>query len=127
MARQISIGPANLQFLGAQTDMRKIYSVMDLLLSSSVSEGFGLAIVEAAACGVPVLARYCGGVTDDLIVECELAVAQDTRTLTQRALEVMHSPDSRGKLANQCWLWSRKYIGSQNSLDKYRDLLEALS
>lgn len=127
MARQMGIGPANLQFLGAQTDMRKIYSVMDLLLSSSVSEGFGLAIVEAAACGVPVLARYCGGVTDDLMAECELAVAQDTRTLTQRALEVMHSSGLRRKLARQCWLWSRKYIGSQNSLNKYRDMLEALS
>ncbi len=36
-------------------DMRAIYSSMDVLLSASRSEGFGLPIVEAQACGTPVI------------------------------------------------------------------------
>jgi glycosyltransferase involved in cell wall biosynthesis len=36
-------------------DMAKIYSAMDVLLNPSYGEGFGIPIIEAQACGVPVI------------------------------------------------------------------------
>ena len=36
--------------------MAKIYSSMDVLLSPSAGEGFGIPVIEAQACGVPVIA-----------------------------------------------------------------------
>ncbi len=39
----------------AADDMAKIYSAADVLLSPSMGEGFGVPIVEAQACGTPVI------------------------------------------------------------------------
>lgn len=38
-----------------KTDMPKIYSLFDVLLSPSSTEGFAIPIIEAQACGVPVI------------------------------------------------------------------------
>ena len=37
--------------------MRKLYNCMDVLLHCSAGEGFGVPIIEAQACGVPVIAH----------------------------------------------------------------------
>lgn len=41
-------------------DMPSVYQATDILVSSSLSESFGLAIAEAAACGVPIVATNSG-------------------------------------------------------------------
>lgn len=40
-------------------DMAAIYSSLDVLLASSKGEGFGLPVLEAQACGVPVIVSNC--------------------------------------------------------------------
>jgi glycosyltransferase involved in cell wall biosynthesis len=44
-------GPLGIEF----DDMRTMYSIADVFLHLACGEGFGLNIVEAAACGVPIL------------------------------------------------------------------------
>jgi glycosyltransferase involved in cell wall biosynthesis len=39
----------------SQADMAKIFSALDVLLNPSLGEGFGIPIIEAAACGVPAI------------------------------------------------------------------------
>jgi glycosyltransferase involved in cell wall biosynthesis len=53
-------------FAGAQSELVRFYSAMDLFLFPSVWEGLGLAAVEAQAAGVPVLASE--GVPEDVDV-----------------------------------------------------------
>ena len=54
-----SITPVNqdLYYLNEidHNDMARIYSAMDVLANPSMGEGFGLPIVEAQACGTPVI------------------------------------------------------------------------
>lgn len=44
--------------------MAQIYRSFDVLLSPSMGEGFGLPIVEAQACGTPVITQACSAMTE---------------------------------------------------------------
>ena len=54
-------------FAGPQTDVLPFLALMDVFLSSSDYEGLPLAILEAMAFGVPVVAPPAGGVPEALI------------------------------------------------------------
>ena len=67
LARQRGLGDA-IVALGEQEDVAALLSVADLFLLPSAQESFGLAALEAMACGVPVIASRVGGgpeVADD--------------------------------------------------------------
>lgn len=51
-------------FLGYRTDVEKLYAMSDVLTSSSFQEGFGIAIVEGTACGIPALISRIRGHTN---------------------------------------------------------------
>jgi N-acetyl-alpha-D-glucosaminyl L-malate synthase BshA len=55
---------AHVQFLGERSDLPAILRQADLFLLPSESESFGLAALEAMACGVPVVASRVGGVPE---------------------------------------------------------------
>jgi glycosyltransferase involved in cell wall biosynthesis len=48
-------------FLGNCADMKSIYNRLDVLVHFGSVEGFGLAMAEAMACGLPVVAANAGG------------------------------------------------------------------
>ncbi len=51
-------------FAGFRRDLPAVLPLMDLLLSASRIESFGRAVLEAQACGVPVLAVRTGGIPE---------------------------------------------------------------
>lgn len=53
-----------LHFVGVQRDMPAVYNALDVVVSSSHSEAMPLALMEAMASGVPVVATRVGGVPD---------------------------------------------------------------
>jgi glycosyltransferase involved in cell wall biosynthesis len=52
----------------AQPDVAALYSAMDVLLAPALGEGFGLATIEAQACGTRVIGSNWGA-TPDLVAE----------------------------------------------------------
>ncbi|HZO71399.1 MAG TPA: glycosyltransferase [Ktedonobacteraceae bacterium] len=64
LARELKIS-ARVKFLGArpQEELPIIYSAADVMVMPSYHESFGLAAVEALACGTPVVATRAGGLT----------------------------------------------------------------
>jgi len=54
----------DVRFLGKQDAIEEILSVTDLFLMPSESESFGLAALEAMACGVPVISSNAGGLPE---------------------------------------------------------------
>ena len=51
-------------FLGKQIDVAPLLAIADLMLLPSEMEGFGLAALEAMACGVPPIASDVGGLPE---------------------------------------------------------------
>lgn len=63
LARDLGIAE-NVRFLGKQDAVEEILSVADLFLIPSSSESFGLAALEAMACGIPVISSNVGGLPE---------------------------------------------------------------
>jgi glycosyltransferase involved in cell wall biosynthesis len=63
LARELGLED-RVHFLGLREDMPAVYNELDVLVSSSHSEAMPLALMEAMACGLPVVATRVGGVPD---------------------------------------------------------------
>ena len=66
--------------------MRDMYNAFDTLLHCGIAEGFGMPIIEAQACGTPVVANACTAMTELLghgsygcEPECDMIVATSSR------------------------------------------------
>lgn len=61
--RELGLGD-RFAFLGFRTDVERVLAAVDVVVLPSLSEGFPLAILEAMACGKPVIATSVGGVPE---------------------------------------------------------------
>jgi N-acetyl-alpha-D-glucosaminyl L-malate synthase BshA len=88
-------------FLGEQDDPIELLSVSDLFLLPSIQESFGLAALEAMACGVPVVASRVGGLPE--IVEDGVTgfvcAPDDVDGMADRGVALLTDPDLHGRIA----------------------------
>ena len=86
--------------VGVESDMPATYAQFDVLLSSSKSEGMPLALMEAMACGVPIVARRVGGVTDIVLhgTTGRLVSADDPDGLWINLAEVLTDHEGRARM-----------------------------
>lgn len=102
-------------FAGVQKDLAPVYAAMDVLALTSNTEGVPTSILEAMACGVPVVATAVGGVTG-VITERKtglLVPANDDERLAAAISEVMRS----GELRQTCKSAGRALVEGSYSLD----------
>lgn len=91
-------------FLGYRKDIPQICSCADVFLHTSRQEGLPVAVMEAMACGVPVVASQIRG-NVDLIengVNGFLCALQDVDGYVEKILKVLDEPDLAGKLRSNC-------------------------
>src|SRR4030095_14636577 len=62
--RAFADAPRRIEFLGkiAPDKLVPLYAASDLMVWPAINEAFGMALLEAQACGLPVLAGAFGGV-----------------------------------------------------------------
>jgi N-acetyl-alpha-D-glucosaminyl L-malate synthase BshA len=79
------------RFLGKQEQMDEILSIADLFLLPSQYESFGLAALEAMACGVPVISTNAGGLPEINIqgVTGFLSNVGDVEDMAQHAITML--------------------------------------
>jgi glycosyltransferase involved in cell wall biosynthesis len=91
--------PANTTFtrLPAQNDIKDIYASCDVWLCGSLSEGFGLTVVEAMACRCPVVSSEVGGPIDliESGVNGYLAPVGDAQKLAEGLEKVLNLSESQ--------------------------------
>jgi len=93
-------------FLGKQSQVQELLNCADLMLLPSDLESFGLAVLEAMACGVPAVCSRVGGVPEVVSdgVEGYLVTPRDIKTMAARALEILTDPgrqERMGKAARE--------------------------
>ena len=104
-ARQFGLAD-KVHFAGLQTDIPAVLSEYDLMVSSSHSEAMPLAILEAMACGVPVLATRAGGVPDLIQhgITGWMVGLNDYEALAREMMRLLRAPDvlqAMGQAARQ--------------------------
>ncbi len=57
----------NVHFLGERKDIPRLLTAMDMFVLPSITEGMSLTLIEAAACGKPVIATNVGGSPEVII------------------------------------------------------------
>jgi N-acetyl-alpha-D-glucosaminyl L-malate synthase BshA len=81
----------HVRFLGKVDAVADLLRAADLFLLASASESFGLAALEAMACGVPVIATQVGGLPE-VVVDGEsgaLVPVGDVAAMAERAVELL--------------------------------------
>lgn len=82
-------------YMGNQENVVPLLSVADLFLLPSEQESFGLAALEAMACGAPVIASDVGGLSE-VVVDGEtgfLCPVGDVESMASRAIQLLSDPD----------------------------------
>jgi len=82
-------------FFGKSHEIDKILCFSDMFLLPSDTESFGLAALEAMACGVPVISSNTGGIPEVNIhgVSGFLSNVGDVEDMTQNALHILQNED----------------------------------
>lgn len=88
-----------IQFLGKMVDPERVVSSCDLFVLPSESESFGLAALEAMACGVPVISSDTGGLPEVNIhgVSGLLSPVGNIEAMTDNAFTILKDDASQAR------------------------------
>lgn len=88
---------------GFRNDLDSIFPEIDLLLFTSETEGLGTTILDAFACGVPVVATAAGGVPEIVnnTMNGLLAPVKDADELAKNVMRIMENNDLHEQLIRQ--------------------------
>lgn len=76
-----------------QSEIPSLYQDCDIWLWTSQTEGFGLPILEAMACGVPVVATQAGAAPDILTPDCGILVPGEIDAIVEAVRSLLSNPD----------------------------------
>ena len=112
----------DIRFLGKQEAVEEILAVADLFVLPSEHESFGLAALEAMACGVPVLSSNTGGLPE---VNAHgrsgyLADVGDIESMTKFALDIL-GEDKKLKDFRQGAIEQAKLYNVHDIVNQYED------
>lgn len=98
--------------------LRKLYSIADVSLIPSRNEAFGLVVIEALACGAPVIGTNSGGIPDIINKEVGLLIEEDNyEELATKIKDILNKKINFNR--NTC----AKYAKEKYSQDNFTNIL----
>jgi L-malate glycosyltransferase len=112
----------------AWEDMPGVYQASDILISPTVREGLSLAILEAMACGLPVVASDCSSLPE-LIDDGKggfLCPVGDTGAFAERINLLASTPELRRQMGEYNRAKVEKMFTLERMVSEYQRLFESL-
>ena len=95
----------------------------DLVVLTSISEGFPFTTLEAMLCGKPVVATAVGGVREQIPPSCGVTVGpRDPEAMAGAILDVLHDPERCAERGQAARIWASSMFG----IDRFRSSHYAL-
>ena len=92
---------SDVYFMGARKDVENIIPCADVLVLPSFSESFGLVLIEALACGKPVIGSDVGGIKEIITSDVGLLIDPNNSENVSEAIDKMILDDKfRNNLAS---------------------------
>lgn len=110
----------------AYTDMPEYYRQMDILIMPTVREGFGLAIAEAMACGLPIVASNCSAIPE-LVDDYKggfLCPVGDVNAFAEKINILADSPKKRKEMGDYNRAKVEKLFPLAKMVKEYKKLFE---
>lgn len=104
-------------FEGFATSIPEVLAPADLVVLSSISEGFPFSTLEAMLCGKPIVATSVGGIAEQVTPECGRTVRpRDPQALAAAILDVLGDMEACSSLARA----ARQRAASLFSVERFR-------
>lgn len=109
-----------------QEDLPTVYSMATALVYPSLYEGFGLPVLEAMACGTPVITSNVSSMPEVAGDAALLVSPEDTETLAGALERMLGEPDLRAELSQRGLVRAREFTwrrAAESTLAVYRSVL----
>ena len=127
LAERLKIG-RSVRFLGQRRDVEEVLPACDLFVLSSLSEGLSFAILEAMACGLPVVATRVGG-NAELVEEGStglLTPPQDPDAMSRALGSLLDDPGKRLAMGEAARRFVELHHDAARSAGRYLELYREL-
>lgn len=109
---ELGIDASRCHLNGPVEDVVKIYLESSIFVLSSRFEGFGMVLVEAMACGLPVVSFDCPAGPDEIItdgVDGLLVSSGDVHALAEKLMVLMSDENLRRRLGQKALQTAQRY------------------
>jgi len=126
MVRELGLED-QVRFLGQVCDVRAVLERSSLFILPSLREGVSLTLLEAMACGLPVVATRVGG-TPEVVVDGEtglLVLSGSHEELARAVLSLLQDPDGSRRMGEAARRRIEQYFDISRMIAKYEDIYMA--
>jgi glycosyltransferase involved in cell wall biosynthesis len=119
-----SVGEAQIRFVPYQSDPRVVaafYQAADVYVHAARAENFPTTVMEALACGTPVVATAIGGIPEQ-ISDGEtgfLTPPQDAIMMTNRIIELLTNQELHKRMQEQASAVARRCFDLSHQVNTY--------
>lgn len=114
------------KFLGTRHDVPELLAQADLFVFSSVFEGLGIAVLEAAIAKLPLVASKIDGILD-IIQDKQsglLVEPKNPTALAQAIATLLNNPEQAQKMADQAYTYVKNNFDIKVIVEKYQKLFK---
>jgi len=116
--KEMDIEIKQMGYINDKNDISDVYNIADIFCISSLDDNFPTTILEAMACGIPVVGFKVGGIPEQITEGCGIMVkSKDVKSLGKAIGRLLTNNEMRRNFGENC----RKRVLQNYSISKFTD------